>query len=177
MISRLLYDKGYCQYVEAAKHIKRSYPEIDFLLLGDLDFEYPNHVQKDMLEQDISSGAIRYLGYNEDVRRIINMSDCIVLPSFYNEGLSRVLMEALAMSKPIITSDIPGCKETVDDGKNGFLCKPKDSQSLIHAIEKFISLDADQRIAFGKNGRKKAEDIFDIKHVIEAYHNITKDIL
>ncbi len=175
MISRLLYDKGYSQYVMAAKKIKQENPYITFQLLGSLDLEYPNHVSKDELYADINSGTIEYLGYIPNVTSIIKNADCIVLPSYYNEGLSRVLMEALAMRKVIITSNIPGCKETVEDGINGFLCQPCDVQSLFEAMKRVIMLSEEERIVMGNHGRKKAEDEFDINKVISAYHQITDE--
>ena len=173
MISRVLYDKGYQQYVDASKVILKRYPNVKFILLGDIDESYPNHVPRDIVEKDVQEGYIEYLGYRQDVKDIIINCDCIVHPTFYNEGLSRVLMEGLAMKKPIITTDIPGCRETVDDGKTGFLCQPKDVASLVSTIEKFLSLSVEERHNMVLNGRKKAEEIFDVNKVIDIYHTIT----
>lgn len=173
MISRVLYDKGYTQYVEAARLIKRPHPSAEFLLLGDIDEDYPNHVPREVVEHDVRNGLIDYLGYRSNVKEIIMNCDCIVHPTYYNEGLSRVLMEGLAMRKPIITTDIPGCRETVDDGINGFLCEPRSISSLAECIKKFIMLSHIQRIEMGKAGRKKAETTFDINDVIKTYHSIT----
>ena len=172
MISRVLYDKGYSEFVSAAKEIRKSYKNVKFLLLGDIDPAYPNAVPKEQVLRDHEAGIIEYLGYVKDVRSVISNSDCIVLPSYYNEGLSRVLMEGLAMSKPIITTNQSGCKETVDDGINGFLCEPKDIESLVTCITKFLSLSESQRIEMGINSRLKAEKEFDIKKVIEIYDRI-----
>lgn len=174
MISRLLYDKGYSQYVEAARIIKSENPSISFKLLGSIDTDYPNHVPYSVLCSDIESGAIEYLGYNKNVKAIIKDVDCIVLPSYYNEGLSRVLMEALAMRKIIITTNIPGCRETVDNNITGFICCPKNIESLVSAIKKVISLSKSERTEMGKLARKKAEEIFDISEVIKTYFSITK---
>lgn len=174
MIGRLLYDKGYKEYVEAAKMVKQQYPDTVFNLLGGIDNEYPNAVPESEVLRDNDSGIINYLGFRKDVRNIINKADCIVLPSFYNEGLSRVLMEGLAMSKPIITTDMPGCKETVEDGINGFLCKPRDSISLANCCLKFLALKAEERILMGQYSRIKAEREFDIKDVIAVYDGIIK---
>lgn len=172
MISRILYDKGYREYVSAAKEINKSYKNVRFLLLGDIDSAYPNAVPKEQVSNDHEAGFIEYLGYVKEVRPVILNSDCIVLPSYYNEGLSRVLMEGLAMSKPIITTNQPGCKEAVDEGVNGFLCEPKDIESLVTCITKFLSLSESQRIEMGNNSRLKAEKQFDIKKVIEIYDRI-----
>lgn len=172
MIARLLYDKGYLEYVSAARKIKAIFPQTEFLLLGSIDESYPNHVPESAVNKDVADGTINYLGYINDVRTVINNIDCIVLPS-YHEGLSRVLMEGLAMAKPIITTDIPGCRETVDDGINGFLCKPRDAGSLVEALWKFLSLSDKERLAFGQAGRQKAESQFDVRKVIAVYHSLT----
>lgn len=177
MISRVLYDKGYSQYVEAAEYIKSIFPSARFLLMGYIDETYPNYVPEDIVNKDVLDGTIEYLGYHKDVVNIIRDSDCIVHPTYYNEGLSRVLMEALAMSKPIITTNIPGCKETVIDGVNGYLCEPKDTQSLINSIRKFIKLPKSLRIEMGKAGRQKAEKVFNVEDVINVYRSITDKYL
>lgn len=101
----------------------------------------------------------------------IRDSDCVVLPS-YNEGLSRVLMEAVAMGKVVITTDIPGCRETVDEGKNGFLIPIKDVQSLADACLKVIELGDEERRKMGLHSRRKAERVFDIRKVIQVYDDI-----
>lgn len=173
MIARILYDKGYQEYVDAARIIRREFPDVEFWLLGKIDNEYPNHVPEDVVRQDHEFGAINYLGYVSDVRSIIRKADCIIHPTFYNEGLSRVLMEAMALRKPIITTTIPGCRETVEDGYNGYLVQPKDVDALIIAIKHFLSLTKEERLAMGKHGREKAERLFDVRKVIEIYHRIT----
>lgn len=171
MIGRLLYDKGYEEYVKAAATVKKQYPDAEFQLLGDFDFSYPDHVTKERVERDCSREIIHYLGYSPEVATKIQMADCIVLPS-YHEGLSRVLIEALAMGKPIITTDIPGCRETVEHGKNGFLVAPKDIESLAAAFTQFVHTGAREREEMGKYSRKKAEEEFNIKHVISEYKKI-----
>ena len=131
MISRLLYDKGYTEYVETARIIRARHPDTEFQLLGNIDPSYPKAVPETVVKQDCANGTIVYLGYVPDVIPLIRKADCIVHPSYF-EGLSRVLMEALAMGKPIIASDIPGCRETVEHGKNGFLIPPQDIPCLLY---------------------------------------------
>jgi len=172
MISRLLYDKGYVEYVNMAKAVRKDWPDCEFLLLGSVDVDYPNHVPEEQVDRDHREGHIRYLGYCSDVVRYIEQADCIVLPS-YHEGLSRVLMEALAMGKPIITTDIPGCRETVVEGKNGFLVRPKDTEALIGAVRNFLVLTDEERRNMGKYSRRKAEKEFDIADVVKVYEEIT----
>lgn len=173
MIARLLYDKGYHEYVEAARIIRQKYPDTEFQLLGHIDKEYPNHVPEDVVQKDHNEGTIRYLGHVSDVRAIISQAGCIVLPTFYNEGLSRVLLEAMAMSKPIITTDIPGCRETVDHSRNGYLVPPKDINALVDAMIKYLSCSPEKRKEMGDYSRKKAERQFDIRNVIAIYRKIT----
>ena len=173
MISRLLYDKGYTEYVETARIIRARHPDTEFQLLGNIDPSYPKAVPETVVKQDCANGTIVYLGYVPDVIPLIRKADCIVHPSYYFEGLSRVLMEALAMGKPIIASDIPGCRETVEHGKNGFLIPPQDIPELVDTVSKFLSLDSAARKQMGYYGRIKAEREFDVKNVISVYRKIT----
>ena len=172
MIARVLYDKGYQEYVDAARIIRQEHPDVEFWLLGKIDEEYPNHVPGSVVDADHSAGIICYKGFTPDVKPIEKEADCIVLPS-YHEGLSRVLIEALAMHKPIITTDISGCKETVEDGRNGYLVPPRNVDALVKAIRKFLNLSQEERKAMGDYGRKKAEREFDVKNVIAVYREIT----
>ena len=172
MIARVLYDKGYQEYVDAARIIKKEHPDVEFWLLGKIDEEYPNHVPKSVVDTDSKAGLISYLGFLSDVRPVEEKADCIVLPS-YHEGMSRVLMEALAMRKPLITTDIPGCKETVEDGRNGYLIPPRNVAALVEAIRKFLGLSQEERCRMGAYGRQKAEREFDVKNVIAVYRSIT----
>ena len=172
MISRLLYDKGYTEYVETARIIRARYPDTEFQLLGNIDPSYPKAVPEAVVNQDCADGTIVYLGYAPDVIPLIRNVDCIVHPSYF-EGLSRVLMEALAMGKPIIASDIPGCRETVEHGKNGFLIPPQAIPGLVDAVSRFLSLNSATRKQMGYYGRIKAEREFDVKNVISIYRKIT----
>lgn len=168
MIARILYEKGYAEYVETAKTLK---DQCDFYIMGSLDTN-PAAVPESVVKKDVQAGYIKHIPFNPDVRKEIATADCIVLPSFYFEGLSRVLMEGLASGRPIICSNIPGCKETVIDGENGFLCKPKDCISLINACQKFIKLPDKDRQHMGIKSRELAENIFDINKVITVYDEL-----
>ncbi len=164
MISRLLYEKGYNEYVTVAKQL---YNQADFYIMGAMD-PNPTGVPLSVIQQDIETGDIHYIQFSQDVMSYINQADCIVLPS-YHEGLSRVLMEALAIGRPIICSDIPGCRETVIEGKNGFLCKAKSVMSLRYSCEKFLSLSYEERMLMGRESRKLAEQVFDEQIVINKF--------
>lgn len=167
MIARLLYEKGYREYVEAASELTDS---AEFRIMGPIDV-HPAAVKRETIESDVRKGYIKYIGFSPDVMSQIAQANCIVLPS-YHEGLSRVLMEAAAMGKPIVTTDIPGCRETVDDGINGFLCQPGDTKSLISAFKKMINLSEDERHGMELASRKKAEEVFDEKLLIRKYEAI-----
>ena len=172
MVARVLYDKGYTEYVEAARIVRKEYPDAEFHLLGAVDTAYPKHVPEEVIKKDHAEGVIHYLGYTPNVRPIMQTADCIVLPS-YHEGLSRVLIEALAMGKPIITSDIPGCRETVEEGRNGYLVPPRNIEALANAVRSFLSLTLEERRFMGRYGRMKAEREFDVNNVIAVYRRIT----
>ena len=172
MVARVLYDKGYTEYVEAARIVRKEHPEAEFHLLGAVDTAYPKHVPEEVIKKDHAEGVIHYLGYASNVRPIMQTANCIVLPS-YHEGLSRVLIEALAMGKPIITSDIPGCRETVEEGRNGYLVPPRNIEALANAVRSFLSLTLEERRSMGRYGRMKAEREFDVNNVIAVYRKIT----
>jgi glycosyltransferase involved in cell wall biosynthesis len=121
-------------------------------------------------------GIVKYIGVSDDVKSVISDYDCIVLPS-YREGLSRVLLEAASMAKPIITTDVPGCKEVVDDGINGYLCKVKDADSLAEQMEKMVCLSDKERQEMGRRGREKVIAEFDEKLVIEKYKEAISELL
>ncbi|MCM1153523.1 MAG: glycosyltransferase [Muribaculum sp.] len=173
MITRLLYDKGYTQYVEAASRVKARHPECRFVLLGSLEPGLPMHVPEEVVRADVDRGVIEYLGYQKDVVGFMKQADCIVHPSYYNEGMSRVLMEALALRLPAVTTTIPGCRELVEDGRTGFLCEPRSTDSLEEALEHFLNLSEEERRQMGERAREVAEERYDIRRVIGIYHSLT----
>lgn len=175
-IARLVKDKGLLEYVEAARILKVKYPDIQFAVLGAFYPGNPTAVTRDEIKNWEQEDTIEYLGTSNDVQSVISQADCVVLPS-YREGLSRVLLEAASMARPIVTTDVPGCRDVVDDGVNGFLCKVKDTESLATKMEKMLQLGQEQRIDMGKRGREKVVKEFDEALVIEKYQSAIKDIL
>jgi glycosyltransferase involved in cell wall biosynthesis len=167
-IGRLLRDKGIFELAAAAENLIRSGLSFECQLLGGLDIDNPTAVSRSQINRWETAGFIRYLGTTEDVRPYIAAADCIVLPS-YREGLSRTLLEAAAMARPIIATDVPGCREVVDDGLNGFLCRPRDADDLAKKMSAMIALSSAQREEMGRRGRVKAEREFDESIVIRAY--------
>jgi glycosyltransferase involved in cell wall biosynthesis len=175
MIARLVRDKGIGEYIEAIKEVKKTHPNIEFKLLGSLYPNNPTAISQAELDSWIEEDLVQYLGHSDDVKSEIEKVDCIVLPS-YREGLSRVLLEAASLAKPIITTDVPGCKDVVDDSINGFLCEVKSSSSLANAIEKMIVLSSEDRKAMGQKGREKIIAEFDEQIVIDKYLKTIEDI-
>ncbi len=172
-VGRILQDKGYQQFVDAAKEIKVLHKNVDFSILGFVDTQNPHGISNEQIVDDVKRGYINYLGFTHDMASVYQQKGIVLtLPSYYGEGMNRTLMEACASGKPIITTDIPGCKELVNDGENGFIVEPQDTQSLIAAIEKYLKLSEEQRTAFGNASRKLAESKFDIKTVIAAYDKL-----
>ncbi len=138
LIARLIREKGIDQFVDAARALKPKYPEARFQLLGPMDAN-PTAVSKAELAQWRSEGIIEYLGETTDVRPYLRNASVFVLPSYYREGTPRTALEALATGRPVVTTDAPGCRETVVDGKNGFLIEPRSSESLTAALERFLN--------------------------------------
>ncbi|WP_394153217.1 glycosyltransferase family 4 protein [Vibrio maritimus] len=170
LIARMLYDKGIGHYIEVARELRAKYADsVEFRLLGFLDVNNPSSVSKDEMQSWVDEGIVSYLGTSDSVEKEIEQVDCVVLPSFYREGVPKSLLEACAMGKPIITTDNVGCRETVDDGINGFLCEPRSTESLLEKTEIMISFSHQQRLSMGLKSRKKVETEFDEKVVIDKY--------
>ncbi|MDP8913269.1 MAG: glycosyltransferase family 4 protein [Pseudomonadota bacterium] len=168
LVARLLWDKGIGEYVEAARRLRDEAPEVRCQLLGFADAENRTAIPRTQLQNWMEEGVVDYLGHASDVRPFIAAADCIVLPS-YREGLPRVLLEAAAMAKPLIATDVPGCRHLVQDGKNGFLCTVRDANSLAEAMLKMAALPADERQRMGAFARSNVEEEFDERIVIDRY--------
>ncbi|PSU95982.1 glycosyltransferase family 1 protein [Photobacterium leiognathi subsp. mandapamensis] len=170
LIARMLYDKGVGHYVEAARELKAKYGDkVEFNLLGFLAVENPSSVSKEDMQSWVDEGIVNYLGVSDEVEKEIGKADCMVLPSYYREGVPKSLLEAGAMGKPIVTTDNVGCRETVDDGINGYLCDVRSTSSLIECLDKMIKHTHQERIEMGVRSREKIEREFDEKIVINKY--------
>ncbi len=168
MISRLYWDKGVREFVEAAAIVKERFPDALFHILGPLGDVSPSAVTPGLVDEWQAKGWIRHLGSTTDVRPYIADSDCIVLPS-YREGLSRSLMEAASMARPIITTDVVGCREVVDHEVNGYLCRAMDSADLADQMIRFLGMTPEDRRAMGEAGRRKVLSRFDVRDVVRMY--------
>lgn len=169
-IGRLLKDKGTQELFEAARIIKAKHPFTEFQIVGDVEGNFQKQ-----LDELVENGVVRFLGRQPDVRPYIGAVHCTIMPS-YHEGMSNVNLESAANGRPIITTNVPGCKETVEDGRTGYLVDAKSSKSLINAVERFIALPYSQKALMGVEGRKKVEREFDRQIVIDAYLNELKQI-
>lgn len=169
LVARMLREKGVELYVEAARQLHQKYPNLEFNLLGFIDEDNPSGISRAQIDQWQNDGIINYLGTTDDVTKVLANQDCVVLPSYYREGVPKSLLEAAAMGKPIVTTDNVGCRETVEHGYNGFLCVSKELTSLEESLKKMITIGHEQRLNFGRNGRLKIESEFDENMVIKEY--------
>ncbi len=166
-VLRMMKDKGVGEYLEAAKELSEKLPGLKFELVGEYE-EDERHIYEPMIEDLVSKGILKYYGHIDNVEEVMSKCHIVVHPS-YHEGMSNVLLEAAACGRPILTSDIPGCREAVIEGKNGFLFEAESAQALISSIEKIMGLSADERRAMGLEGRKFIVSKFDRKIIIDSY--------
>ena len=169
LTARLLWTKGLREYYEAAKRIKEIYPLVTFYIVGYLQENPDIGVTSGIMKKWQQSGAVTFLDSVPDVRKILCSCDVAVLPSYYREGVPRVLIEGLAMGKPIITTDNVGCKETVVENWNGFKIPVKSTESLYTALEKMILLKEEEFVKFSNNSRRLALEKFDESDILKLY--------
>jgi glycosyltransferase involved in cell wall biosynthesis len=167
MIGRLIRDKGVREYVEAARRVHRAHPGARFQLLGPLD-ENPSAIRPRQLEAWREEGTVEYLGTTRDVRPFLARAHVLVLPS-YGEGMPRSVLEAMAMGRAVITTDVPGCRETVEGGRNGLLVPVRDAGALAEGMLRLLA-DPGQLEPMGRQGRAMAEERFDV-------HTVNRTIL
>ena len=177
LIARMLYDKGVGEYVKAAQIVKRSSANAEFCLLGFLDVQNPTAISRRQMDMWVAQGVVRYLGVSDDVREVIAKADCIVLPSYYREGVPRTLLEAAAMGRPTITTDSVGCREVVEDGVNGFICRARDEWDLAKKMKEMLMLSEQERVEMGRRGREKMEREFDERIVIDRYLEVISELV
>lgn len=168
MIGRVLYEKGVVEFVEASRLLKQKYPAVRCQLLGGFDEAGNIGIKKELFLTWVNEGAIEYLGTSDNVAACILQADSVVLPS-YREGTPKTLLEAAALGKPIITTNVPGCKETVIDGENGYLCAVRNAPDLAAKMEQLYLLPAAELQAMGLASRRLAVTKFDEQFVIDKY--------
>ena len=154
-VGRVMHEKGVDELFAAAKRMKQEYGDgVEFHIVGSFEEEY-----KPLMDELEQAGVVKYHGYQSDMKRFYAMASCIVLPS-YHEGMSNVLLEAAASGRPLITSDIPGCREAVEDGVSGYLCPTKDVDALCNAMRRFAELPENRQAEMGRRGRTRMEQKF-----------------
>ena len=169
-IGRVMRDKGVEELFKTAEFIKDKYPLGDFRILGSIEEDYTGR-----LDSLVSKGIINYLGTTTDVRPYFTDVHCSIMPS-YHEGMSNVNLESSANGRPVITTDVPGCRETVEDGITGFIVKARDSQDLIEKVERFINLPYVEKKKMGEAAREKVVREFNRDIVVGAYLDAIKSI-
>ena len=168
-LGRIIWDKGIGEYVAAARQLSDEFPNVSFQVLGFLEVQNPNAVPTEQMNEWVQEGAIDYLGVSSDVRPYLENASCVVLPSSYREGISRVLLEAAAMEVPIITTDNVGCRDVVQHTVNGFLCEPKNTADLVAKMREMILLPDAQRLEMGRKSREIVITQFSEEVVLKHY--------
>lgn len=175
LIARMLRDKGVVEFVEAARLVRAGGKQARFQLLGAIGSENRSAIGAATVERWVTEGVVEYLGTTDDVRPAIAAASCVVLPS-YREGAPRTLIEAAAMARPLIATDVPGCRAVIDRDVSGFFCAPRDAVSLAAAMKRFLALPGNVREAMGLAGRTKMAREFDQAIVVSAYRKALADI-
>ncbi len=169
LITRLLWDKGVGEFAEAARIVKARHPDVRFVLAGFVEYRHHTAVPSETIAEWEAEGILEFIGRVHDVRPVIEQADCVVLPTAYREGTPRVLLEAAAMKRPIITTDVAGARDVVKDRVSGYLCRPRNPADLADKMEQFLALADRDRRTMGEAGRAHVETHYDENLVIEAY--------
>jgi glycosyltransferase involved in cell wall biosynthesis len=170
MVSRLLRDKGVHEFIDAAKIVRLKHSQIQFLLVGDIDEGNPTSMNAEDIADLVNSKDVTLLGARTDIAEILAASHIACLPS-YREGLPKSLIEAASVGRPIVTTDVPGCREVVTHMVNGLLVKPRDAQALATAIEK-LAVEPNLRKVMGEENRRKAEAEYANEIIIDQTHSV-----
>ena len=172
MSARMLKSKGHAAFAEASGILRKKGYHFEAHLIGFFEKNHPDTITHDVLEEWQHKGLIQYKGFADDVRTHLKSADCFVLPTAYNEGLSRGIMEAASMELPVITTNQRGCKELVVEGETGLFCKLNDAADLAKKMEKILLLPERERKMMGKAGRRLVSGKFHISHVIRKYDDL-----
>lgn len=175
MACRLLADKGIYEFHKSVLLLKEKYPNVRFVLVGGVDPDNPASLTQQELNEWVTNNDLEWWGHQTNMSKVLSQATIVVLPS-YREGMPKVLLEAQALGRPIVTTDVPGCREAIENDKTGFLVKVKDAQSLADAIEKLINND-ELCLEFSRNARVLAEQKFDIKQVVNTHIHIYEELI
>ena len=175
MVARVLYDKGVVEFVQASKLVQEKYPDVKCRLLGAVYERSRSGIRHQKLQEWLATGVIEYLGATDDVAAVIDTADCVVLPS-YREGTPRTLLEAAAMAKPLIATNVPGCREVVEHGQNGLLCRVRSAQDLADKMLQMVQLSDEELERMGQVSRQIAVTRFDDRIVIQKYLHAIEEV-
>lgn len=169
-VGRLLLDKGVGLYIEAARNIRKKYGKrAVFRIVGIHPNGHPNSISSDILVRAVEDGVVEFEGSSDSVWLDIARADCVVLPSFYGEGVPKTLLESAAIGRPAVATDMPGCRDAVFHNETGLLCEPRSLSSLQSSLEEFLNMPVARVTAMGENARRKAEELFDDRKNVEVY--------
>jgi glycosyltransferase involved in cell wall biosynthesis len=171
MSTRLLKSKGISLYADAARILRKKHYDVIFNLIGFFEDGHPDSIAPEQLDKWKKEGLVNYFGFADDVRPYLSQADCLVFPSYYNEGVPRCLMEAASMELPAVTSFNRGCKEVIHHNVNGYLCNMHDAFDLADKMEKMMNLPKEERCKMGKKGREMVIEKFDVRKIIAEYAN------
>lgn len=168
-IGRLIKEKGIEIFCKVAEEFQKRENKVKFQILGEINLSEKDSISQEYLFKLVNRGTVEYLGVSTDVREEIRNCDCLLFPSYYREGVPRSLLEGGAMGKALLTTNSPGCKETVENGFNGYLIEPKDLRDTVRKVEDYLRLSKEEKEKMGKNSRKKIIREFDEKEVFKTY--------
>jgi glycosyltransferase involved in cell wall biosynthesis len=171
-VSRILMEKGIFVLIEAAKILKKQYPNLEFHVCGSCEKGYEKYIARAYRDN-----IIIYHGPQDNIHQFMKNCHALIHPSFYPEGTSNVCLEAASTGRPVLTTDMPGCRNTVNDGESGFIFKPNDVQALVQAIKKFLLLSNEEKRIMGLAGREKVKNEFDRKRIVRAYLTAIKELI
>lgn len=174
LVARMLWDKGVGDFVSAARKVQNEYPNARFQLLGPLDPDSKSGIGEEQINEWVEDGVVEYLGATRDVLPFLRDAHCVVLPSYYREGTPRSLLEAGAVGRPIITTDMPGCRDVVINGETGYLVASKSSDSVYEKTKMFLELDRSEKIMKAKKSRVHIETYYNEEIIISAYLSVLK---
>ncbi|NLR65294.1 glycosyltransferase family 4 protein [Chitinophaga varians] len=171
LTGRMIYEKGVGYFVDATRILKQEGFQFESVLLGFVDVKNPGAISRQQISEWEAEGIAKFLGETENVVPVLQQADCLVLPSYYREGIPRALLEAASMALPIITTNNVGCKDVVDDNITGYLCEMNNTTDLADKMRKMIEMSPSDRKKMGNAGRLKVLSEFDEQKIFEIYLN------
>lgn len=176
LASRMIMDKGICEFIEAARILKDGGVQAKFVLVGSPDSENPNSIPESSLLEWSKTGVVEWWGYSSDMPHTLSKASIVCLPSYYGEGVPKILIEAMACARPIVTTDMPGCRDLVQPMRNGLLVRPRDAQHLANALGQLLS-DLPSLAVMGFEGRSIAEERYSLSQVVAETLDVYRELV